>query len=476
MNVEPKHSKPGTVFEIAEGVRHATSGSVCLVFNAKSGSYFTLRGEAAKAWTQLASGTLSTGNLTNYITEFLSMGLLADRASRLSSTVAEGSIPGISRHSEFDHLILGDSTIDIPLLGEAHHAPLAHSNRRDLLDRIRVRRFITSVLQDAHRYVAEQEMLQFHLAIGDVIVRVQVPAVDRLSEIPLSSAFLPMDMSPELTADYCITFIDDSSRGLRRSSDFEMDWHLPLGLLNEELTGDSRVAVDRHTQTVSVFAPSSRQCVVWTRNYASLPYWFTATPLRLQLSWIADRHSLEFLHAAAVKIGTKATLFAGPSGAGKSTTALTLAQRGYPLISDDFLVTSSDTVQGLYKRVKVHDARLNQTVRHDWPILNPNTPDQKRIVELDQSLITGPQPIGCLVVPRIGTYSKLEPLDEGEALSAIAPASLSGLLGGNSASLSRIATLTERFPCFRLTLDESALREPRVLDAVVAEIRSMGLT
>lgn len=42
------------------------------------------------------------------------------------------------------------------------------------------------------------------------------------------------------------------------------------------------------------------------------------------------------LHASAVRVNGKAVLFCGPSGAGKSTLAAALAQRGYPVITDDF--------------------------------------------------------------------------------------------------------------------------------------------
>jgi hypothetical protein len=41
------------------------------------------------------------------------------------------------------------------------------------------------------------------------------------------------------------------------------------------------------------------------------------------------------LHAGAVRVNGKAVLFCGPSGAGKSTLAAALAQRGFPLVTDD---------------------------------------------------------------------------------------------------------------------------------------------
>jgi HPr Serine kinase C-terminal domain len=48
------------------------------------------------------------------------------------------------------------------------------------------------------------------------------------------------------------------------------------------------------------------------------------------------------LHASAVRVNGRAVLFAGSSGAGKSTLAAALAQRGYPLVTDDLCTLSAD--------------------------------------------------------------------------------------------------------------------------------------
>ena len=48
------------------------------------------------------------------------------------------------------------------------------------------------------------------------------------------------------------------------------------------------------------------------------------------------------LHASAVRVNGKAVLFCGASGAGKSTLAAALAQRGYPLVTDDVCTLTLD--------------------------------------------------------------------------------------------------------------------------------------
>jgi hypothetical protein len=48
------------------------------------------------------------------------------------------------------------------------------------------------------------------------------------------------------------------------------------------------------------------------------------------------------LHASTVRVNGKAVLFCGSSGAGKSTIAAVLAQRGYPLVTDDVCTLTLD--------------------------------------------------------------------------------------------------------------------------------------
>ena len=110
------------------------------------------------------------------------------------------------------------------------------------------------------------------------------------------------------------------------------------------------------------------------------------------------------LHASAVRVNGKAVLFCGPSGAGKSTLAAALAQRGFPLVADDFCaITVSEagtvTVQPDGRNLKLWAQaiqKLDLAERRGAPVRNRL---QKYFVE-PAAIFTEPLPLGTVYALR----------------------------------------------------------------------------
>lgn len=71
------------------------------------------------------------------------------------------------------------------------------------------------------------------------------------------------------------------------------------------------------------------------------------------------------LHASAVRVGGSAVLFCGTSGAGKSSLAAALAQRGFPVVTDDFCALDFDGAEAPVVQSDGRQLKLwAQTIAH----------------------------------------------------------------------------------------------------------------
>jgi len=464
---------------IKPSVRFVGIDDSFVIFSSETGRYLTVLGHASRVWGALARGGKIEATLDgrqHYLREFAARGLLDNHGvegSNPSSSVSSGDIVD---HGEFDHLILHDRAIDALLVGTSVTIPLPPSQRRSLLERLKLRTFFDAFSEEARYYTENKEMASFVVQLGPVKVRIEVPATNASFVRFFSEAFFVDDTPDGFPCDFTLTVFDDALGKRKSSLGFELDAHFPLGVVNHTRTQPYRVAIDRHTQTLSAYSPDNRECVTWLRDFEALPYWSVATPLRLQLSWIADSVGLEFLHSAAVMAGEKAILFSGPSGSGKSTLALKLAGLGFKLLADDFLLCSPSSVQSVYRRLKVHEWSARRVIPAGWKIINEDKPEQKKIIDPGRALLQGEQPIGAVVVPWVGSAVSLTLIDSSVAGSAMAPASLSGLLGGNEQSLNRIARLVSGYPTYGLEVTPELVENPDMLTAIIREISSDWLT
>ena len=334
----------------------------------------------------------------------------------------------------------------------------------------RIASFAETFLDAASEFIDSVPSETRRLPLGPVDVDVSVPsggpqpALDVLEGLVRANDRADDDALGRTV--YRLTLMDDRLGPRLPVGSWPSDYHFPLGIVRADKSLPYRVAIDRHTSTVSVFDPGTRRLAVWIRDFGALPYWAAATPFRLQLSWIADAFDAEFVHAAAIERNGRALLLTGPSGSGKSTMSLLAAQSGDALIGDDFVLCCGAQVSAVYTRAKMHDRGLRAPGGAGLAVVNAQAPAEKRIIDVERSAAVATAAGGMVVgiaLPVIAGMSAHQRIPSGRALRMMAPASVSGLLGGTEQSLPRLRSLVSSVPCYRWALSGD-------FDADVAEL------
>jgi hypothetical protein len=93
---------------------------------------------------------------------------------------------------------------------------------------------------------------------------------------------------------------------------------------------------------IARFMLSNGDTIVYQPAAAARPDDISAFLTGAAFGVLLHQRGLVVLHASSVNVSGRAALFLGASGAGKSTLAVALANRGYPLVTDDFCVVGRD--------------------------------------------------------------------------------------------------------------------------------------
>lgn len=134
-----------------------------------------------------------------------------------------------------------------------------------------------------------------------------------------------------------------------------------------ESTTGCRVVFHLSDNTLEVFDPTTRVCVVIVSNARKLPAWSLAAPLRAPLGMILELHGVYLVHGAAMGSTKGALLLTGYGGSGKSTATLSCYKAGMPIMGDDYValrppLTDTDlpTVHNVFSSLKIMPQELSE--------------------------------------------------------------------------------------------------------------------
>lgn len=233
--------------------------------------------------------------------------------------------------------------------------------------------------------------------------------------------------------------------------------HEPLGIISGYSDEHYRCAFDIHTSCLIVCDSTYDVSFSWYPDIRALPYWAIASPFRIPLSWMLNGRQMQMVHGAAVSLGGRAALIAGAGGAGKSTTALSCALAGFGYLGDDYCAVEPDAgqVHMIYRTAKILPDTLAMLPALRDRVVNIDQIEEEKGVmflapeEFDLVSTAG---IAVILLPRLSTDGvvRLSSASRIEAIQAILPSTVGGLMGGGAYTPHAILRLVQSVPAYHL--------------------------
>lgn len=273
---------------------------------------------------------------------------------------------------------------------------------------------------------------------------------------PIPDAFTHLVAPPHGPAGLVIRAWDTATTGITPGP-------LPPPGTYRSVTHDLHLTVFADARAVEAVDLRTGLAIAWCHDATGLPDYLRYRPFAQILArWLPPRNRV-FLHVAAVGDAEGAALLVGFGNAGKSTTSLACAQRGLPMIGDDFCLLDLDgapTVWSAYRTVKLRPdsavrfglrAAGNHAEGDACSVLDPKQMSVAAPVRSVVVLTPGPPPIALRTIPA------------GERRDALVSTGLLAGIGGDTTLrpwLRAVHALATNVPMFTLNLDWD-------LDAVV---------
>ncbi|HWA44638.1 MAG TPA: hypothetical protein VHA10_15585 [Hypericibacter adhaerens] len=296
----------------------------------------------------------------------------------------------------------------------------------------------------------------------------------------IGSAFLPAETDSIAASGYRLQVWDGIAA---ETAPPARPWgpmaHEPLGLIEGFCDEAVRCAFDIHTSSLTVHHAANNAGYLWYPELAALPAWAQASPFRIPLSWFANRHGQQIVHAAAVAVDGRAALIAGGGGAGKSTTALACALSGMSYLGDDYCVIepAARKVHMLYQSAKLLRSSLDMlpAVR-PWLANADRVEREKGVMFLDPSRLplTPSAEVAAILLPRVtgAARTTLRKGSSRDALHAILPSTIGGLMGGTAATPRLLMALAASAPVYHIDLGSEIASVPDTVASVLERIHA----
>ena len=217
--------------------------------------------------------------------------------------------------------------------------------------------FAEAVSVRASAALSKRKTRRGPFSIGSLSFEVVAPA--ETADDWLGRAFLQAsDGSNESGSGACHTLVawDGTNReALPPPPPWEATAPEPLGFVESYSNDAVRCAVDIHTGSLIVDSIADNKSYTWFPSICELPAWAKASPFRIILSWLCNRHRMQIVHGGAVSMEGRAVLLVGPGGSGKSTTALACALAGMEYLGDDYCAVEpkAGKVHMVYRTAKL---------------------------------------------------------------------------------------------------------------------------
>lgn len=255
---------------------------------------------------------------------------------------------------------------------------------------------------------------------------------------------------------------------------------LSKGRILRFMNGPIRANVQAWTGIFSLMNMDTGQALYWVRDARQLPLFEEAAPFRHILHSFLKKSRLQFLHAAAIGNERGAILLAGRGGSGKSTTSLQALENGSLFLGDDYVATSTEkpfSVFSLYGTGKIAKSQAWRV-----PAISslcpeaPLTEEGKYIYSIASTFpdsLRRELPLLAILLPQIckASSSRILPVNQSEALKALAPSTIFQLAETDESDMANISNLVRNLPVYRLELAEEGKQNIDAISLLLEDLQ-----